>query len=145
MKAIRYFIISLIFLAILALVLYIGVNIGASFGTPGFPLDGAIFGFLGGLVVGIPLAIGVADFFVKYIWPGEKKQNEITASDHQQRQMEEAEWNNPEAERQRVEKYGNKIAVCSSCGTKNSMSFSNCLKCSNDLSREMPVDNPYLA
>lgn len=145
MKAIRYFTIALIFLVMLAVFLYIGINIGASFGTPGFPLDGAIIGFFGGLVVGIPLAIGIADFFAKYIWSLEKPQNSSITDQNVQQQAWNLENRQPEVERQRVEKYGTKIVICSSCGTKNSLSFSYCLKCFKDLSREQPVDNPYLA
>jgi ribosomal protein L40E len=49
-----------------------------------------------------------------------------------------------DTERDRVQKYGIQIVICSSCGTKNSLSFSNCIKCSKDLSKEKPVHNPYL-
>jgi hypothetical protein len=49
-----------------------------------------------------------------------------------------------DAERDRVGKYGIQIVICSSCGTKNSLSFSNCINCSKDLSTEKPVPNPFL-
>ena len=48
------------------------------------------------------------------------------------------------AESHRVEGYGIQIVICSSCGTENSLSFSKCMKCSKDLSKEKPVPNPYV-
>lgn len=50
----------------------------------------------------------------------------------------------PEMERKRVARYGVEIVICSSCGAKNSLSFSQCLKCAKDISREKVVANPYL-
>jgi len=144
MKIIKYFGIVLIGWVMVAVFAYIGVNVGASFGTPGFPLDGAIFGFLCGLGIGIPIAIAAVKFFADYIWTGERKQNGLTTGEPEKQQEWKGEWDDPEAERQRVEKYGKKVVICSSCGTRNSMSFSRCLKCSKDLSREKPVDNPYI-
>ena len=49
-----------------------------------------------------------------------------------------------DAERVRVAGYGSQILICPSCGTKNSVSYAKCAKCSKDLGKEKPVPNPYL-
>ena len=79
----------------------------------------------------------------------DQKQNERFESakqrtDHQQQQKRQANSENPEMEKRRVEKYGIEIIICSSCGTKNSLSFSHCINCSKDMSREKIIPNPYL-
>ena len=57
---------------------------------------------------------------------------------------EEEKLTDEQVERQRVEKYGVEVVVCSSCGTINSLSFSYCQNCSKDLSKEKAISNPYL-
>ena len=56
----------------------------------------------------------------------------------------EAQGDGRDSERARVETYGTQILICPSCGTKNSLSFAKCLKCSKDLGKERPVPNPFL-
>jgi hypothetical protein len=68
--------------------------------------------------------------------------SEVQPASHIHKQ--DQEFNRPDAERERVEKYGVQIVICTICGTKNSLSFSNCINCSRDLSRVKPVRNPYL-
>ena len=137
MKILRFFAITFVSLAVFAVSALLGVQIGASF-EHGFAIIATAFvGFLVGSGIGILAAIAAAKFFADNIWPLEKKQNDTPTSEYQPQQT-------GEEERQRVEKYGHKIVICSSCGTKNSLSFSHCLKCSKDLSSEQPVDNPYL-
>jgi curved DNA-binding protein CbpA len=63
---------------------------------------------------------------------------------HQHQQQRKVNQESPKIERQRVEKYGIEIIICSNCGTKNSLSFSRCLNCFKDLGKEKSVPNPYV-
>jgi len=103
-------------------------------------LEGGLIGSLVGVIAAFP----VAKFFADYVWAAEKKTGDSAPSEIQQQLLKERELHNPDLERQRVEKYGLKIVICSSCGTKNSLSFQYCIKCSMDLSQGQLVDNPYL-
>jgi len=144
MKKIRVIVIGLVGLVTFAACAFLGTMIGFSMEPDLAALATAIVGFYVGSGIGFFVAIVVAKYFAGYIWPLERKQKWATAGEYQQHLMAELESNDPETEKQRVEKYGHKIVICSSCGTKNSLSFSRCLKCSKDLSSEQPVDNPYL-
>lgn len=49
-----------------------------------------------------------------------------------------------EEERRRVEKLGVEVVVCPSCSTRNSLVYTNCVKCSAKLSKGKVISNPYL-
>ena len=146
MKVIRILTIIAVFFVTWVLFIFAGVMIGLAFAHSPMPVAEIFMGFLSGLVLGVPLAIGCAELFRNHVWPDEKRRNaSLTKGDHRQQPWEEEMLHPETAERGRVEKYGAEIVICPACGTKNSLSFVLCLKCSRDLSQEQPLDNPYLA
>ena len=104
-------------------------------------LGHAILGAMIGIFVGFAVGIVLAGFIEKQ---PESNENRLPEPLPEPQEMWKKEFTNPDLERLRVEKYGLKIFVCSSCGAKNSTSYSRCLKCSSDLSKEQPIDNPYI-
>jgi ribosomal protein L40E len=146
MKVIRILTIIAVFFVTWVLFIITGIMIGMAFAHSRMPVAEIFVGFLGGLVLGVPLAMGCAELFKNHVWPEEKRgSTSPTKGDHRQQQWEEEMLHPETAEMGRVEKYGAEIVICPACGTKNSLSFARCLKCSRDLSREQPVDNPYIA
>jgi ribosomal protein L40E len=145
-KTIKFFVTLIIFFGTIALMGFVGFMIGVMV-SPHHTFDvlvDAIRGAMIGLLVGIPIAIYTANYSEKHFWSRGKSEDSLLTDNYRIQNEWEKESRQPELEKLRVEKYGSKIIVCLSCGTKNSTSFSRCLKCSKDLDREKPVDNPYV-
>ena len=146
MRIIRSIIIGVIGLvtfaacAILGAVIAIETSQAHDIGAFGVGIGGLVKGAMVGVIAGFV----VAKLFADYVWVAAKKTNDSTSSEIQQQLVQELESKDPAIERQRVEKYGKNIVICSSCGTKNSLSFQRCINCSMDLSQGQSIDNPYL-
>lgn len=104
MNVIRKLTIIAMFFVLWILFIFLGVMIGLAFGDSPMPIAELFVGFLGGLVLGTPLAMVSSELFGKYVWPAEKGGIASIRESNNGRQEWEEEMHHPEVERQRVEK-----------------------------------------
>lgn len=89
MEVIRKLTIIAVFFVTWVLFIYVGAMLGLSFGDPPMPIAELFIGFLGGLVLGVPLAMGCAKLFGKYVWPDKPgRKASMTEGDDRQQQSE---------------------------------------------------------